>query len=85
MKTEGVDLEFTEDAIDAIADIGVEVNTAVENIGARRLFTVMERILDDISFDAADKHGEKIVIDAAYVRSHVGDLAKNADLSKFIL
>jgi ATP-dependent HslUV protease ATP-binding subunit HslU len=85
MKTEGVDLEFTEDAIDAIADIGVEVNTNVENIGARRLFTVMERILDEISFDAADKHGEKIVIDAAYVRGHIGDLAKNADLSKFIL
>jgi ATP-dependent HslUV protease ATP-binding subunit HslU len=85
MKTEGLDLEFTEDAIDAIADIGVEVNTNVENIGARRLFTVMERILDEISFDAADKHGEKIVIDAAYVRGHIGDLAKNADLSKFIL
>src|SRR4029453_6508766 len=85
MKTEGVDLEFTEDAIDAIAAIGVEVNTNVENIGARRLFTVMERILDEISFDAADKHGEKIVIDAAYVRGHIGDLAKNADLSKFIL
>jgi ATP-dependent HslUV protease ATP-binding subunit HslU len=85
MKTEGVDLEFTPDAIDAIADIAVEVNTAVENIGARRLMTVMERILDTISFDAADKAGEKIVIDAAYVREHIGDLAKNADLSKFIL
>ena len=85
MKTEGVELEFTADAIDAIADVGVEVNTAVENIGARRLFTVMERILDEISFDAADKAGEKIVIDAAYVREHIGDLAKNADLSKFIL
>jgi ATP-dependent HslUV protease ATP-binding subunit HslU len=85
MKTEGVDLEFTPDAIDAIADIAVEVNTAVENIGARRLMTVMERILDTISFDAADKAGENIVIDAAYVREHIGDLAKNADLSKFIL
>src|SRR6516225_1442292 len=84
MKTEGVDLEFTPDSIEAIADIAVEVNTAVENIGARRLSTVMERILDDISFDAADKHGEKIVVDAAYVRAHIGDLAKNADLSKFI-
>ncbi len=68
MKTEGVELEFTADAIDAIADIAVEVNTNVENIGARRLMTVMERILDDISFDATDKPGEKIVIDAAYVR-----------------
>jgi len=85
MQTEGVELEFTPDSIEAIADIAVEVNTAVENIGARRLFTAMERILEDISFDAADKHGEKIVIDAAYVRGHIGDLAKNADLSKFIL
>jgi ATP-dependent HslUV protease ATP-binding subunit HslU len=85
MKTEGVDLEFTPDAIDAIADITVEVNTNVENIGARRLSTVMERILDDISFDASDKQGEKIVVDGAFVRGHIGDLAKNADLSKFIL
>ena len=85
MKTEGVVLEFTEDAIDAIADIAVEVNTSVENIGARRLMTVMERILDDISFGASDKSGEQITIDAAYVREHIGDLAKNADLSKFIL
>jgi ATP-dependent HslUV protease ATP-binding subunit HslU len=61
------------------------VNTNVENIGARRLTTVMERVLDNISFDAADKAGEKIVIDAAYVEEHIGDLAKNADLSKFIL
>jgi ATP-dependent HslUV protease ATP-binding subunit HslU len=85
MKTEGVELEFTADSIDAIADIAVEVNTAVENIGARRLMTVMERILDEISFDAADKHGEKVTIDAKYVQDHIGDLAKNADLSKFIL
>ena len=85
MKTEGVTLEFTEDAIDAIADIAVEVNTSVENIGARRLMTVMERILDDISFGAADRSGESITIDASYVRDHIGDLAKNADLSKFIL
>jgi ATP-dependent HslUV protease ATP-binding subunit HslU len=85
MKTEGVALEFTADAIDAIADIAVEVNTNVENIGARRLWTVIERVVDDISFDAADKAGEKITIDAGYVRGHIGDLAKNADLSKFIL
>ena len=65
--------------------MAVEVNTNVENIGARRLTTVMERVLDNISFDAADKAGEKVVIDAAYVEEHVGDLAKNADLSKFIL
>ena len=85
MGTEGVELEFSDDAIDAIADIAVEVNSNVENIGARRLMTVIERILDEISFTASDKSGEKIVIDEAYVRKHIGDLAKNADLSKFIL
>ena len=85
MKTEGVTLDFTEDAIDAIADIAVEVNTSVENIGARRLMTVMERILDDASFNATDLHGETVTVDAAYVRDHIGDLAKNTDLSKFIL
>ncbi|MGK2921598.1 MAG: ATP-dependent protease ATPase subunit HslU [Methyloceanibacter sp.] len=85
MKTEGLTLVFTEDSIDAIADIAVEVNTSVENIGARRLMTVMERVLDEISFEAGDKHGETVTIDGAYVREHIGDLAKNADLSKFIL
>ena len=85
MQTEGVELEFTPDSIEAIADIAVEVNTNVENIGARRLMTVMERILDNISFDAGDRAGEKVVINAAYVEKHIGDLAKNADLSKFIL
>ncbi len=76
---------FTDDAIDAIADIAVEVNTSVENIGARRLQTVMERVLDEISFTATDRSGEKIVIDGAYVRAQVADLAKNADLSRYIL
>jgi ATP-dependent HslUV protease ATP-binding subunit HslU len=85
MATEGVELEFTEDAIDAIADVAVEVNASVENIGARRLSTVMERVLDEISFEAADKARTKFTIDAQYVKEHVGDLAKNADLSKFIL
>jgi len=85
MQTEGLELEFTPDSIEAIADIAVEVNTNVENIGARRLSTVMERILDEISFDASEKAGEKITVDAAYVEKHIGDLAKNADLSKFIL
>jgi ATP-dependent HslUV protease ATP-binding subunit HslU len=85
MATEGVTLEFTEDAIDALADIAVQVNSNVENIGARRLSTVLERVLDDISFEATDKIHEKIVIDAAYVQEHIGDLARNADLSKFIL
>lgn len=85
MKTEGLELEFTEDSIDAIADIAVAVNGSVENIGARRLQTVMERILDDVSFRASDLGGQKVTIDAAYVNKHVGDLAKNADLSRFIL
>jgi ATP-dependent HslUV protease ATP-binding subunit HslU len=85
MATEGVILDFTDDAVNAIARISVEVNTSVENIGARRLQTVMERILDEISFAAADKSGETIVIDAAYVESHIGDLARDADLSRFIL
>ncbi|MEA2872171.1 MAG: ATP-dependent HslUV protease ATP-binding subunit HslU [Hyphomicrobiales bacterium] len=83
--TEGVTLVFTDDAIDAIADIAVEVNSNVENIGARRLQTVMERVLDEISFAAPDRSGETLKIDAAYVREHIGDLAKNADLSRFIL
>jgi ATP-dependent HslUV protease ATP-binding subunit HslU len=85
MGTEGVTLEFAPDAIDAIADIAVEVNSNVENIGARRLQTVMERVLDEISFAAPDRSGETLKIDAAYVREHIGDLAKNADLSRFIL
>jgi ATP-dependent HslUV protease ATP-binding subunit HslU len=85
MATEGVTLEFSEDAIDAVADVAVAVNSSVENIGARRLQTVMERILDDVSFGAPDRSGETVKIDAAYVDKHVGDLAKNTDLSRFIL
>jgi ATP-dependent HslUV protease ATP-binding subunit HslU len=85
LATEGVTLQFGDDAIDALADVAVAVNSSVENIGARRLQTVMERVLDDISFVAPDKHGETIHVDAAYVQKHVGDLAKNADLSRFIL
>jgi len=85
MATEGVTLEFAEDAIDAIADVAVLVNSSVENIGARRLQTVMERVLDEISFSATDRAGETVTIDAAYVQKHIGDLAKNADLSRFIL
>ncbi len=85
MQTEGVTLEFSEDAIDAVADTAVAVNSSVENIGARRLQTVMERVLDEISFAAPDRHGDTVRIDAAYVDKHIGDLAKNADLSRFIL
>ena len=83
--TEGVTLEFTADSIDAIADVAVSVNSTVENIGARRLQTVMERVLDDISFGAPDRSGEAVTVDGEYVRSRVADLAKNADLSRFIL
>jgi ATP-dependent HslUV protease ATP-binding subunit HslU len=85
MATEGLNLDFTPDAIDAIADMAVAVNSSVENIGARRLQTVMERVLDDISFAAPDRAGETVTIDGAYVTSRVADLARNADLSRFIL
>ncbi len=85
MATEGVTLEFAPDAIDAIADVAVAVNSSIENIGARRLQTVMERVLDEISFAAPDRSGDTVKIDAAYVQLHIGDLAKNADLSRFIL
>jgi len=85
MQTEGVELEFSEDAIDRLAEIAVDLNANVENIGARRLQTVMERVLDEISYNAPDRSGSKIVIDAPYVDQHVGDLAKNTDLSRFIL
>ena len=85
LATEGVKLEFTPDAIDAIADVAVAVNSSIENIGARRLQTVMERVLDEISFAAPDHSGDTVAIDAAYVDKHIGDLAKNADLSRFIL
>jgi len=85
LATEGVTLDFTADSIDAIADIAVAVNSSVENIGARRLQTVMERVLEEISFAAPDKSGETVKVDAGYVQQHIGDLAKNADLSRFIL
>src|ERR1700719_1904682 len=85
MTTEGVTLEFTDDSIDAIADVAVSVNSTVENIGARRLQTVMERVLDDVSFGAPDRSGDVVKIDGDYVRSRVADLAQNADLSRFIL
>jgi ATP-dependent HslUV protease ATP-binding subunit HslU len=85
MGTEGVTLQFSVDAIDALADVAVLVNSTVENIGARRLQTVMERVLDDISFSAPDHSGNAVTIDGDYVKSRVADLAKNADLSRFIL
>jgi len=83
--TEDVILEFTDDGIGEIAAVAAEVNSSVENIGARRLQTILERLLDDISFTATDRAGETVTIDASVVRKNVGDLAKDADLSKFIL
>jgi ATP-dependent HslUV protease ATP-binding subunit HslU len=85
MSTEGVKLDFTEDAIDEIAALAEQINGTVENIGARRLHTVMERLLEEISFTAADQSGSTVTIDAAMVKERVGTLAKSADLSKFIL
>ena len=85
LKTENVDLEFSEDGIDSIANIATEVNATIENIGARRLHTIIEKILDEISFTATDRSGEKIIIDKAYVEKNIGELVKDTDLSKFIL
>jgi len=85
LATEGVTLTFTDGAIDALADAAVEVNGAVENIGARRLQTVLEKVVEDISFTASDRSGEHVTLDAGDVQRLVGDLAKNADLSRFIL
>jgi ATP-dependent HslUV protease ATP-binding subunit HslU len=85
MGTEEVTLDFTDDGIDEIATIAAELNSVVENIGARRLHTVMERVLDETSFAATDMPGDTVAIDAAFVREHIGDLAKDTDLSKFIL
>src|SRR6187200_1141188 len=85
MQTEGVSLVFTDDSIDALAQVAVDVNNSVENIGARRLQTVLERVLDNVSFTAPDRSGETVTIDAAYVRGEVESLAKNTDLSRFIL
>ncbi len=85
LKTENVDLDFSEDGIDMIANLAYEVNSKVENIGARRLHTIIERVLDEVSFTATDRGGEKINIDANYVKNNLGDIVKDTDLSKFIL
>ncbi|MDA9728022.1 ATP-dependent protease ATPase subunit HslU [Candidatus Pelagibacter sp.] len=85
LKTENVDLEFTEDGINTIAHIASEVNSTVENIGARRLHTIIERVLDEISFTATDRAGEKITVDGKYIKDNIGELVKDTDLSKFIL
>ena len=85
LKTENVDLEFTDDGIEMLAKISAEVNASVENIGARRLHTIIEKVLDDISFNATDKAGEKITINSEFVKNNLGNLVKDTDLSKFIL
>ena len=85
LETENVELDFTEDGIDMLAKLSAEVNASVENIGARRLHTIIEKVLDDISFNATDRSGEKITIDKSYVQDNLGDLVKDTDLSKFIL
>ena len=79
LKTENVELEFSDDGIDAIANMASEVNNTVENIGARRLHTIIERILDDISFTATDRSGEKIIIDSKYVKQNLDELVKDTD------
>jgi ATP-dependent HslUV protease ATP-binding subunit HslU len=85
LKTENVNLEFTNDGIDMLAKISAEVNSSVENIGARRLHTIIEKVLDDISFNATDRSGETITVDKKYVQDNLGNLVKDTDLSKFIL
>ena len=85
LKTENIDLEFSDDGIDVIANMASEVNSTVENIGARRLHTIIERILDDVSFTATDRSGEKIIINSEYIKQNLDELIKDTDLSKFIL
>ena len=85
LETEKVNLEFTKDGIETIAKLATEINASIENIGARRLHTIIERVLDEISFTATDRGGEKITIDGKYVEKNLGELAKDTDLSKFIL
>jgi ATP-dependent HslUV protease ATP-binding subunit HslU len=85
METEKVTIEFTDEAIDELARLSAEINATVENIGARRLHTVLERLLEEISFDASDRPGSTVTVDLAMVKDRVGALSKNADLSKFIL
>ncbi len=85
MKTEGVEVEFTDDAIEAMADIAFRVNQTTQNIGARRLATIMERLLEELSFEAADMGSGKVTVNAAYVNQRLGDVAEDEDLSRFIL
>lgn len=82
---EGVTVRFTDDGIVAIARIAAEVNEAVENIGARRLSTVMEKLLEDVSFEAEDRQGSEVLVDADYVNGQLASVARNTDLSKYVL
>ena len=85
LETERVTLEFSKDGIETIATLATKINSTIENIGARRLYTIIEKVLDEISFTATDRAGEKIIIDKNYVTKNLGELAKDTDLSKFIL
>jgi len=85
MKTEGVEVSFSENGIAALAKIAAEVNQSVENIGARRLHTVLERVFEELSFDASDKSGESYTVDADYVEKHLGELSRSTDLSRYVL
>ena len=85
LETEGVDITFTEDALSAIADIASRVNTETEDIGARRLYTILERVLEDLSFDAPDLEDKHVTIDESYVRNKLGDVTENSDISNYIL
>ena len=85
MKTENLELQFTDDGIEELAEISSQINSTIENIGARRLHTILEKVLEEISFSAPDKSGEKIVIDKSFVQKNLGDIIKDKDLSKFIL
>jgi ATP-dependent HslUV protease ATP-binding subunit HslU len=85
MATEGFELRFAPDGVRRLADIAYQVNQRMENIGARRLHTVLERLVDDLSFTAADRAGQTVTIDAAYVDAQLGDLARDDDLSRYIL
>ena len=85
MKTEEVEVAFTEDGIAALAKIAAEVNHSVENIGARRLYTVIERVFEELSFNAPDRGGEKVTVNASFVGKHLGELASRSDLSRYVL
>ena len=85
LKTENVELDFTDDGIDMIAKLSAEINSSIENIGARRLHTIIEKVLEDVSFNATDRSGDKITINKEFVENNLGNLVKDTDLSKFIL